>query len=277
MEPMLHPGDLAVARTEASYGVGDLVVYHVDYGLVIHRITSGDAVTGWTTQGDNRPKPDPWVVHNDAIVGKYSFEVPAFGSYLAWVNRNAMLFGASCAAVALLAYLPWHRRRLAPVLRDALSTATREPRRGGRSNLEYGVLGISAIASIAAIALIGLLGTSHQLASLQGAIAFGALAWGGGFTVYLAYRLYDGRGLAEPMKSVYALSGRLRAVDTLPVVDLEPERVSSALELRALAERHRLPVLHRVDRSTDGHEFMLITETRGSFTWAPARSHESEG
>src|SRR5512137_1210264 len=73
MEPLLHTGDLAVARAHSPYGVGDLVMYRVDYGLVIHRIKSGSAAEGWITQGDNRDEPDPWTVVDDSIVGEYWF------------------------------------------------------------------------------------------------------------------------------------------------------------------------------------------------------------
>ena len=269
MEPMLYTGDLAIARAQPSYAVGDLVMYHVDYGLVIHRIMSGSATTGWTTKGDNRTEVDPWIVKNDGIVGKFWFDVGAVGTALAWVNNNAIKFGSVCAALALLFYIPLRRRKIAPVLEGALLVATREPRRDGRSNAEYGVLALSAVASLVAIGLVGLLGASHQLATSRGLIALAALLWAGGFTVYFVYRLYDGRGVAEPSRSMYALSGRLHLVAEFPALDEEPQPVRSAIALRTLAEKYRLPILHRIDVDTAHHEFMLITVQHGVFLWAP--------
>jgi signal peptidase I len=272
MEPLLHTGDLAIARRQPSYRVGDLVMYRVAYGLVIHRIVAGDAVRGWTTRGDNRPEIDPWVVPDDGIVGRYWTAIASFGPVIVWVSRNPLPFGAICASLVLLTYVPRRRRRVAPALADALRTSTREPRRAGRSRSERAVLAISAVATLAAIALVGLLGASHTLAGVRALVALAALGWAGGLTLRLSARLYDGRGVPEPRRLSYALSGRLRRVEELPrpeALDGEPREVASAVALRALAEEHRLPVLHRVDPDTGQHEFLLITVRHGAFRWAP--------
>ena len=66
MEPLLHTGDLVITQSAGSYARGDLIAFHVPGGqpgagtVVIHRIVSGDGATGWTTKGDNNPKPDVW-------------------------------------------------------------------------------------------------------------------------------------------------------------------------------------------------------------------------
>ena len=66
------------------------------------------------------------------------------------MNERPWEFGAVCAVLALLTYLPWRRRRIAPALQHALTSSERESRREGRSGQEYGVLGISALATLAA-------------------------------------------------------------------------------------------------------------------------------
>ncbi|CAB4931880.1 unannotated protein [freshwater metagenome] len=269
MEPTLRGGDLVIARSQPSYAVGDLVMFRLDYGLVIHRITGGSATAGWTTQGDNREGVDPWRVDQDSIAGKVWFEVAGFGSLLAIVAKNPLRFGIFCAALCLLPYLPWRRRRIPPALAEVLDRSTRELRPVPPSRLERGVLLLSALAAMGALALLSLLGASHALASLQGLIAVGALAWGGGFAVVLSARLYDGRGMPEPGRSACALSGRLRLVEEFPARDVPPRAVRSAVALREVAERCRLPVLHRIDPATDRHEFLVVSDGRGDFIWRP--------
>ncbi len=276
MQPLLHSGALAVARTESTYATGDLVVYRSSSGgMIIHRIVSGNAATGWKTKGDNNSWVDPWTVKNNQIAGKYFAGVPRFGAYLGWVNQHSLPFAALCAGLALLSYVPWRRRKLTPELAVALAQAKREPRRDGRSNGEYAVLILSALATMTCLALVGLLGVSHNLISFRGVVATVSLAWSGGTSLYLIYRLYDGRGVVEPSKSMYALSGRLRIVEDFPDVgELQP--VGSAVALRGIAEKYRLPVLHRIDAATGLHEFLLVTAKDGSYGWSPGPENSTD-
>src|SRR5687767_15310432 len=70
MLPTYADGTLVVSSVRESYQLGDVITFAVDvedtFGsgrpLVIHRIVGGDAVAGYTTQGDNRPFSDPWTV-----------------------------------------------------------------------------------------------------------------------------------------------------------------------------------------------------------------------
>ncbi|HBX82596.1 MAG TPA: hypothetical protein DEH05_16150 [Propionibacteriaceae bacterium] len=66
-----------------------------------------------------------------------------------------------------------------------------------------------------------------------------------------------------------ALFGRLYRIGELPEVN-DPQPVRSAVALRTIAEKYRLPVLHRVDSDTGQHEFPLITVQRGAFFWSPS-------
>jgi signal peptidase I len=276
MEPILHTGDLAIARVADGYEHGDLVVFRVDSGsqrgLVIHRIVSGDAAHGWKTQGDNRHESDPWVVPDRAIAGKYWFDIAAFGGYLVWGNQHWVAFAGVLGGVALLSYAPLRRRRVTAVLREALERATVEPRREGRTAGEYATLAVSGAASLTSLGVVGLLAASHQLGSIRGIVGLTALAWSGGLVLYLVQRLYDGRGLPEPQRSLYALSGRLRLLAELPAVDDDVQDVPSPLALRSIAESRRLPILHRVDPDSDRHEFLVLTADHGAFRWAASRS-----
>lgn len=265
MQPLLHTGDLAVARKSAAYSIGDLVVLNVNGGKVIHRIVAGSDASGWRTKGDNRKDVDPWVAQTHQIYGKYWRGFTGVGAALAWVAQRPYEFAGILALLAVLPYVPTRRRRLDAGLALALELSVKEPRRDGRSNAEYGVLALCALALASALAFVGALGMRHVLFTLQGLVAAVALAWAGGFTVFFVYRLYDGVGVAEPAKSMYALSGRLHLVECLPV--LEARSVGSAIELRTLAEKYRLPVLHRIDPETGVHSFLLITVQKGAFMW----------
>jgi signal peptidase I len=279
MEPMLHSGDLAFARAQSAYHLGDLVVYRVadsqGGGNVIHRLVAGSTAIGWTTKGDNNPHPDSWSVPNSSILGEYQTEVPQVGTLVAYVGAHPLPFGAVCALLSLVAYLPWHRRRIAPALATALASARKEPVGEGRGPEEYGLFAISAVGAVGALAVLVMLGMAHGLVTVQGAVAATALVWSGGITAYLSYRLFDGRGVVDPRHSLYALSGRLYEVDAFPPLDEPILEVTSPVEMRRIAEKWRLPVLHRVDPVGHRDEFLLITDHHGDFHWQ-AHPHAGE-
>ncbi|MGB7818645.1 MAG: signal peptidase I [Ornithinibacter sp.] len=97
MEPTLHGGDLVVTRARGSYDVGDVVTFRVPEGgpgagdLVIHRLTGGTPEGGFTTQGDNRDRPDDWTPTEDDVVGSEWFAVPGAGSVLARLHDPTLL------------------------------------------------------------------------------------------------------------------------------------------------------------------------------------------
>jgi signal peptidase len=99
MEPTLHNGDLVMVRSEGSYRVGDLVAFRVpeaEHGggaIVIHRIVSGSAADGFTTQGDNNERPDPWSVGEDDIVGERWVGVSGAGRWLDLLRAPVLLAG----------------------------------------------------------------------------------------------------------------------------------------------------------------------------------------
>lgn len=269
MEPMLHTGDLAVIHTHSPYELGDLVVFNVDGGFVIHRLVGGNATNGWITQGDNKPYRDDWLIPDDQIQGEYWFMVPQVSNVLTSARANPLPLAAGLAVVTLLGYLPWHRRRIAAELAEALTTATREPRREGRSNSEFALLLISAAATLlAGVALVNVF-SRHLLVSAVGIATGLAVLFAGALTAYFALRLFDGTGEPEPAKSLRALSGRLYRTPTIPTICQTTEHLASAVELRKVAEHYRLPVLHHIDPETDIHTFVLITQGHGCYSWSP--------
>ena len=268
MLPLLSDGDLAVARHQPGYAVGDLVVLRTEGGgLVIHRLVSGSAVDGWRTQGDNNAAPDAWTVPDDAVVGAYVLAVPGVGDALRTAASHPLLFAGLLSLMALLTYVPWHRRHVPVELSNALRHASHEPGRDGRPAGDYASLALSAAATLACLASVTTAFVQHlPVADLRFALAAAGLLVSGSTTIALAYRMFDGTGLPEPERSTHALSGRLYLVSALPAVaDAVP--VASATQLRALAEAERLPVLHRIDDWTGTHEFLLVTADQGAYRW----------
>jgi signal peptidase I len=95
MEPTYSNGDLVIARQQATYDVGDIVVYDAPVDAqfnVIHRIvepTSG----GFITQGDNRDTADGWIAPHDTIHGASWLTIPKGGHIVAFIRQPAVIAG----------------------------------------------------------------------------------------------------------------------------------------------------------------------------------------
>lgn len=270
MEPLLHTGDMALARERGSYGLGDLVVFDVESGSVIHRIVGGSAEQGWLMKGDNNSWIDPWRVADSDIDGQYTATIPRAGSALSWLFSHPFAFGALAAVATAVGFIPLHRRRIHPLLARALVTARKEPAGDQRTRSDYAMLALAltaATVTYAATLLLILRGTF----GLAGAVIVVALAASSGLTLWLLYRVFDGLGVPEPRHSLLALSGDLYRVDTCPDVPGPLLSVESSRELRSVADRFRLPVLHHVHPVDGEHTFAVITPSDGTYCWVPAR------
>lgn len=85
MDGTYKTGDLILTHQRESYARGDIIVFKTDMGgQVVHRIIGGNGITGFTTQGDNNPDPDPWHPTNADVVGKawHRFEGKAWVLHL---------------------------------------------------------------------------------------------------------------------------------------------------------------------------------------------------
>ncbi|HLP24011.1 MAG TPA: signal peptidase I [Microbacteriaceae bacterium] len=262
MEPMLHTGDLVIARTSPTYQVGDLAVFQHRSGHVIHRIVGGDAA-GWITQGDNKPAPDPWTIPSANIDGQFWFSIPGVGGVVSWFVTHWWAYAALASIPIVLSFIPLHRRHIAPALRIALRRAAREPRilpSAREEALMFGILCGTTLLSGGVLALlVSMRPDTPTPWLLAGGVTLVLLC----AVIFEAYRLFDGAGVAEPEKSLRALSGRLYRVPERPTVRrIEP--LANVKALRDIAEGERLPVLHYV--SEDGvHEFFVLTARRGTF------------
>lgn len=164
MEPTYESGDFVVALERDSYGVGDVIVYRVPEGdlgagrLIIHRVIDGDQVSGFRTQGDNRPTPDEWKPTEEDIVGKLWFHIPNAGSLLPYLRSPIALASFFGVFTFLLVFLDRDKKDEAaePVLEaneledSAAGSATlpapvRSSRRSWVRPALFTVLGIGAL------------------------------------------------------------------------------------------------------------------------------------
>jgi len=105
MEPAYRTNDLVVVRTEARYGVGDVVAYRVPAGelgagrLVLHRIVGVGADGRFTLLGDNNPAPDPWRPDPADVAGRAWVGLPGAGQLLAFVLGPVTLAALAAAVV----------------------------------------------------------------------------------------------------------------------------------------------------------------------------------
>jgi signal peptidase len=110
MEPTLRTGDLALALEQSSYGVGDIVVFHVPEGepgagtQVIHRIVGGSGATGFVLRGDNKDGIDPWRPKAEDVVGKMRLTVPRVGWGMFFL-RTPLGLGLIAGLMTLLVFL----------------------------------------------------------------------------------------------------------------------------------------------------------------------------
>ncbi len=110
MQPTYQSGDLVVARSESSYGPGDIVAYRVpsdEFGagrIVIHRITGTGTGNGFMVQGDHNPSPDPWLPRASDIAGRAWLVAPGLGRAVAIIHQPVVA-GSVAAGVAVMVLL----------------------------------------------------------------------------------------------------------------------------------------------------------------------------
>ncbi len=136
MDGTYRTGDLIITRTQDTYAEGNIVAFRANDagGQVIHRIIGGDGVSGYTTQGDNNPYPDPWHPTDDQVVGKAWVRL-AGKAWLMHLPRQPWFAGLSAGLVTLLV-LGWdarpRRRREDDLDAVPASQPQPEPVTGGR-------------------------------------------------------------------------------------------------------------------------------------------------
>ena len=258
MEPMLHTGDLVLARTQSDYQVGDIVITNVLGGYVIHKVVAYNGKL-FRTQGINNDFADTWTMRADQIVGKYEFQLNGVGNALVYLRTHPLALALGAAIFTGLVLIDTRRRRLPKRLQAVLGDATRELPQSTRDKL--GPL----LAGVFVMAILSMLTTSILLANRAVFYPRIALALGGVVASIVAFELIGnwmnrGGDLAEPDRTLHLLRNRLYRTGSDLQIPGESILVKSALELEKLAELRNLPVLHRVSNSGLHHEFILVTD-----------------
>ena len=159
MEPTLHPGELAVMRTQDGYKPGDVVAYRVpedEFGagaVIIHRIVGGDAEDGFVVQGDNKEGPDRWIPKPENIVGKMWFHVPDGGDWFAKL-REPLGRGAAVGGMGLFLLLG-HNLSDDEVRRRRRGGRRMPPEKGTRAGLKFPAP-TTVLVAAGLVALVGL-------------------------------------------------------------------------------------------------------------------------
>lgn len=116
MLPDYRTGDMVVTWNDGNWRVGDVVLYSVDgtsTNLIVHRLIAGDATTGWTAQGDNKPAPDPWLIPQTNIRGRELVHIPYLGVVLTAARTPQVLAIATGALIfGAVLMVPKRKRRL---------------------------------------------------------------------------------------------------------------------------------------------------------------------
>lgn len=98
MSPTLERGDLILIDTkENTVEDGDIIIFIVENNIVTHRVIEHyelDGKTYYLTKGDANNAVDPWILHNEQIIGKYIIRIPYIGFpilyYLQIVNDKIL-------------------------------------------------------------------------------------------------------------------------------------------------------------------------------------------
>ncbi len=120
MQPRIHAGDLVITRRSARYGIGDVVAYRMDSGVIaLHRVVDVSDRGVFTLKGDNNWWLDPDAPTVESIEGKEWIHIRRGGI---WAKRIAnpvnlgvlvfLLLIASSAAEAKNGRRSHRRRRM---------------------------------------------------------------------------------------------------------------------------------------------------------------------
>ena len=96
MMPKIHVGDTVLveklsAEEVEKLEVGDVLVYHRDDKIIVHRICakfkSGDE-TFFRTKGDNNKEPDNFLVETREVIGTTNHVVRYIGYPTVWLSER---------------------------------------------------------------------------------------------------------------------------------------------------------------------------------------------
>jgi len=110
MLPALKPNDVIVVKPSKIGDVneGDIIAFdsHMHgIGIIAHRaiaVDDDDGIIGLHTKGDNNRDADPWIVHDEDLIGIVIEVMPTFGILLIDPVRYSLVAVIIITAVSLL-------------------------------------------------------------------------------------------------------------------------------------------------------------------------------
>ena len=263
MEPLLHNYDFIIVKKQASYKIGDDILYKKYGGMVVHRVRA-ESTGGYRTQGINNPHRDSWVVADAEILGSIVVVLPGFGKYVTGLFSHPLMLGAMAAGFAAFSFFPLHRRKITHQLKGLLE-ASRKPERKPSSWLMY-LFDLMIVLLAISITGVVVLSISQVAFWPRMAMALAGMVAALAATVSFGLAIVNGIGMSEPKRSLFVLGSVMREVDPNVEIVGPTVRARSAVQLRDFAEVARLPVLHWQDPVTKIHSFVLVAED-GNCLW----------
>lgn len=107
MMPTLYPGDLVLTKPATTYHVGDIVAYiSPEHIVVVHRIIKALGNGCYRTKGDANPRPDPWIVCKNMIIGKVVLRIPLLGSLIEEARKSPIVMTVVIVIASLIIISP---------------------------------------------------------------------------------------------------------------------------------------------------------------------------
>ena len=111
MEPAINTGDFIITLKRDDYEVGEVVMFFEGGVYTTHRIVE-ETEDGFRTMGDNNGGAvDPWIVHEEDIVGEVVLVLRGFGSVAAFFQTPLGRFIIVIAAALIWVLCDFLSRR----------------------------------------------------------------------------------------------------------------------------------------------------------------------
>ena len=110
MFPFLKPNDLIIVKESSidEINQGDIIAFDSHQhgvGIIAHRaikIFDDNGQIGIDTKGDNNAGSDPWIVHDEDLIGKVTSIIPSYGVLLDSTVRFVIVAVMMISVISLL-------------------------------------------------------------------------------------------------------------------------------------------------------------------------------
>lgn len=257
MEPMFQNNDFVLATAQSQYKNGDIIIYKKMGGLVIHQIVPCGRADLFCTKGINNQYPDSWGVRSSEILGKFKFKSSFIGEWIVKISEHPIQSSLFLTLIFSASFIPLPHHRRTKLLRRLIADSTPVSKMS-RHQLAK-VLYLSILLLAASMASFFVAVAKGNFTAFESYASLTAFIISLSLTLWSSTYIFNGHGLLEPYKSIFILNGKLFQIHQEERELDQAVKVKSALALRNLADRHRLPVIYMVTHPEQVHKFFLIT------------------